>query len=87
MKGETKLKTWKLRNRIGIPSLPFAVNPSIRSTKAANSKESVMKAMTFQNVKARQVTNRSSVKNFEVKRVHESDEVQITRHYLVHILK
>ena len=66
MKGETKLSTWKLRiRRLVVFASSSMYIPAIRRAKAVAMRESVTKAMTFQNENARQVTNRKSLKNWK----------------------
>lgn len=54
IKGETKLKIWKLFSREASEYAPEAVRPMIRNTKAVMRRQSVVNATMFQKVKERQ---------------------------------
>jgi hypothetical protein len=64
IRGETKLRTWKLRRRVWAAWSPLCWSPKSRSKKAAKSRASVANAIKFQNEKARQVTKRRRIKNY-----------------------
>ena len=60
--GETKLKTWKLRNFVSSAVLPVELKPITRRTNAVMKRASVRRFTKFQNVNERQDAKRSSLK-------------------------
>lgn len=64
IKGDTKLKTWKLFSLVASEYAPLASKPMIRRMKAVMRRQSVVKATTFQNVKERQEAKLRSLYNW-----------------------
>jgi hypothetical protein len=61
IRGDTKLKTWKLFNRMASECGPAPARPMIRRIQAHDRRRSVTRETMFQKERARQVTKWSSL--------------------------